>query len=262
MKVDLKQSLNLHPHSQSESGGIGPRGRHLTNTTMSVYNTEQNNERIKITTTASDNACGRLSFKGSKEVKVTNGMRKFANKLLASDFAQKVLTFTKKNSMLAEAIFALGITCGLRPGIILASPGKGEDKEKNKYAAAHSIASGLIGLGSTLILVEPIKRAADKIIKTEPAVSKELVGDALKNALSAKSIRKDLLGRVYNPVLNVLRATATIALIPPILNAFGITKSSSKGAKHSAQESNFAITHQEQKNVFKSFAGVNKNENK
>lgn len=100
--------------------------------------TKQNNYE-NINTTIKSNSDGRVSFKGGVPL------------------LHRAASFASDNPLLAEALFALIITCGARPLTIMATAKNDEDKEKCSYQAMKSIASGLIGLAATFLISEPTK---------------------------------------------------------------------------------------------------------
>ncbi len=101
---------------------------------------KQNNSE-NISTTIKSNPDGRASFKGG------------------APLLHRAANFASDNPLLAEAIFALAITCGARPITIMATAKNEEDKEKCSYQAMKSIASGLVGLAMTALISTPIKAA-------------------------------------------------------------------------------------------------------
>lgn len=275
MKIGLVNNTYLHRGPSTSSGAKEHEGGILKSAIPAHISKEDLN--YKINTTASKNTRGRMSFKGvnstiienaeklskelsddlskklGKEAKVNLSpkMYAFAEKISNSKKIKKVLDYVGENSVLSEALFAVFITCGLRPAVILASPGKGEDKEKNQYAAAHSIASGLIGLVMTLLVSQPIKNAID------------VIKDQLGSTEKEKAAFKSVLERLPSPVFLPLRAMATISMIPIILGAFGIKKSktTTNTDKATVQQMTVSLPPNTKK-VFQSFAGVSQNENK
>ena len=95
----------------------------------------------QINTTIGKNSDGRVSFKGGVP------------------FLHKAATFASENPLVAESIFAILVTCGLRPLTIMASAHKQEDKSKCSYQAAKSISSGVVGLATTALIGMPIAKA-------------------------------------------------------------------------------------------------------
>lgn len=274
MKIGLGNNSYLH-RSSSKSSGVK---EHESGILRSAITAHINKEDLnyKINTTASKNTRGRMSFKGvnstiienaekmSKElsadltkklgkeanVKVSKTAYSIAEKMKNSVKLRKMFDFAGENSVLSEAIFAVLITCGLRPAVIMASPGKGEDKEKNQYAAAHSIASGIIGLAMTLLVSQPVKNAIDVI--------KDQIGSTEKE----KNAMKSVLERLPSPVFLPLRAMATISMIPIVLGWLGIKKAKTDKAANSAatQQAQISLPPNTKK-VFQSFAGVSQHEN-
>lgn len=94
-----------------------------------------------------------------------------AKKAAHSENARKFVLFAKDNKIVTESIFALILTCVLRPIAIVSLDRSEDSKEKNLYAAGHSISSGLLGLGFSLVYNQPIKKivhaAVDKLLSTE-----------------------------------------------------------------------------------------------
>lgn len=222
MKIGLESMV--FPHSGKEK----PTGYN-----SNAKPIEQN--VLKINTTASKTTCGRMSFKGNsvqntisqegaKVAKESFG--KISTALSKSKAFKSVLKYIEENTLMSEAIFALFVTGLLRPATIMMTPSKAEDKEKNKYAAAKSIASGVIGLVATAFVSQPIKKgvnyAMDKI-KIEPAYKKSM---------------QNILNRIHNPAFLPLRAAATIALVPLILGVFGIKKASKPADANKQAEQN------------------------
>ncbi len=109
------------------------------------HNLEHNKDNNdKINTTIRNNSDGRVSFKGGAPL-----LHNLAN-------------FAHHNPLVAEALFAIFITCGARPLSIWATAKTDEDKEKCSFQVAKSISSGLIGLGATAIVGTPIAKAVKK----------------------------------------------------------------------------------------------------
>jgi hypothetical protein len=104
------------------------------------YDLKQNNND-KINTTIKRNSDGRASFKG------------------AQPFIHRAANFANNNPLLAEATFALLVTCLARPLTIMATAKTEEDKEKCSYQAMKSVASGVVGLAMTALISTPIKAA-------------------------------------------------------------------------------------------------------
>ena len=179
-------------------------------------NLKQNNND-QINTTIERNSDGRVSFKGGVPL-----LHRMAN-------------YTKSNPIVAEALFAILITCALRPATIMALPGKkNEDRENKINAAAHSVASGIIGFISATIVMSPFD-AAMKKVKNDPAKylgigkkAESYLGDLKAKGLSKTAKFKNvetLMKMGPDIIIGIPRSIITIALIPPILKyVFGIEK--------------------------------------
>lgn len=71
-----------------------------------------------------------------------------------------------ENEPVIQATMAALICIGLRPMTIMALPNKhgADGKQNNMYAASHAISSGIIGLGSTLIIAQPFKSGSKYVM--------------------------------------------------------------------------------------------------
>lgn len=122
---------------------------------------QNNNDQIN-TTIEKKISDGRVSFKGG------------------APFLHKAANAAIDNPLLAEALFALVITCGARPLTILATARTEEEKEKCSYQAAKSISSGLVGLATTILISQATKagvqKAMDKGLLNHPIVREGIEG--------------------------------------------------------------------------------------
>ena len=101
-----------------------------------------NNDINQINTTIKNNSDGRASFKGGVPL------------------LHKAAEFVTESPLVAEAIFALVITCGLRPITIMATAKNEEEKEKCAYQAAKSVSSGVVGLAMTSVVGTTVAAAS------------------------------------------------------------------------------------------------------
>ena len=108
---------------------------------------------------------------------------KKGDKLLNSPLFNKLVEMGEYEPVIQAAMAAI-ICIGLRPATILALP-SGKSKQDNTYAASHSIASGIVGLLSTIILTTPFKAGANHVLK-----------------VMLKDLKKEALERLY-PQLNL-----------------------------------------------------------
>lgn len=137
MRVNSITPVNIYPKSDISTS---PAQRER----KSAYEHKPREEREninQINTTIKMNSDGRVNFKGGVPL------------------LHKIATFTSNNPLVSEALFAILITCGLRPVSIMATAKTEEDKEKCSYQAAKSISSGLVGLGMTTLVGTPIAAA-------------------------------------------------------------------------------------------------------
>lgn len=171
-----------------------------------------------IKTTAGKKPSGRLSFKGAPVQVVA---KTFGERLAINRGFNKFLDILADNSLIADALIALGLTAGARPAIIYAFPAKNPvEKKKNDYQVGHSVATGILGLGTTIVASEPVKRGVKELMKNP---SKYMKKDASYIANNAR-VFKETAGRLHQPIFLPLRAALTIAIVPPILNALGLSK--------------------------------------
>ncbi len=120
--------------------------------TKSGVSTSKLNNNIGTVVGERKNANDCISFKGN-----------IIDSALRSKPAHMVIHRAFKNPLLSEALFALVITCGLRPATIMSTAGKDEEnKNKCKMQVAKSFATGLVGLGTTIIVSNPISHAINK----------------------------------------------------------------------------------------------------
>lgn len=125
----------------------------------------------QINTSITENPDARVSFKGG------------------TPFIHRAANFVSDNPLVADALFALAITCGLRPATIMATAKTEEDKEKCAYQAAKSVSSGVVGLGMTALVGMPIaaatKAANKKGAFAIPQEMKQKAADAVKPGVEA-----------------------------------------------------------------------------
>ena len=150
------------------------------------------------------------------------------------------------NPLLFDSTFALILTCGLRPGAIMALPGDKKNKDDKVYASAHSIASGVISYGISLLITSPIATAFKKIQDDVNAKEKNpnaettfiknkdsylfKLGEVIEKGKSTLKPRNanaagTFIKKLPEIFISLPRATITIALIPIILKyVFGMEK--------------------------------------
>lgn len=181
------------------------------------YLTKNNNKRNANQTTAGVNPSGRLSFKANP-VPIA---KTFGEKVAVNKYFNKFLDILADNSLIADALIALGLTTIARPASIYIIPAKDEkEKKKNNYQVGHSIATGILGLATTIAVAEPVKRGVKKLMKNP---EKYMKNDAsyIKNN---ERVFKETAGRLHQPIFLPLRAALTIMIVKPILESLGLSK--------------------------------------
>ena len=187
-------------------------------------NFEMNKSATK--TTAGQNPSGRLSFKGAPLQMAAKPAaqivaKTFGEKLAVNKYFNKFLDILADNSLIADALIALGLTTIARPASIYIIPTKDPvEKKKNNYQVAHSIATGVLGLATTIAVAEPVKRGVKKLMNNPSKYMKKDASYIKENA----RVFKETAGRLHQPIFLPLRAALTIAIVPPILKMFGLSK--------------------------------------
>ena len=209
------------------------------------------NKRNKAT--AGENPSGRLSFKANPN--------SFAMKLAKSNAFNWTLDITQKNSLVADALFALFLTSVLRPLMLFFMPTKGEDKNndkrKNEYQVAHSVATGIMGLGTTVAVAVPVKKAVNKFyneVKTNPALKNKY--NYIFKSPKTESMFKEAAGRIHQPIFLPLRAMATIAIVPPLLGLLGLKKQGPQKSMDANPMFNDSILNFKGSETLKNVAGI------
>lgn len=223
------------------------------------YLTKNNKNKNATQTTAGVNPSGRLSFKANP-VPIA---KTFGEKTAVNKYFNKFLDILADNSLIADALFALGLTTIARPASIYIIPAKDEkEKKKNNYQVGHSIATGILGLGTTIAVAEPVKRGVKKLMKNP---EKYMKNDAsyIKNN---ERVFKETAGRLHQPIFLPLRAALTIMIVKPILESLGLSKNGEKimSPKDKAQidYSFMSFKGLNEKKAFRRFANLNTTDNK
>lgn len=168
-------------------------------------------------TTAGVNPSGRLSFKANP-VPIA---KTFGEKVAVNKYFNKFLDILADNSLIADALIALGLTTIARPASIYIIPAKDEkEKKKNNYQVGHSIATGILGLGTTISVAEPVKRGVKKLMKNPEKYMKNDTSYIKNN----ERVFKETAGRLHQPIFLPVRAALTIMIVKPILESLGLSK--------------------------------------
>lgn len=195
---------------------------------------------------------------------------KFSQNKAVKWFVDKAAT----NQAVFEALNALVITCALRPAAILAQ-NNDKNREKNKKAASHSIASGIIGYGFAVAIFTPIAKGLKKIKEKPEVYAKKAqeyfqkIGNKKVSMQASKRFATFTMLCTYGPQLftAAVRSAITIGMIPYIdkylLNPILGTKTTKKDAAeikdplYSYYYLNFT-SNPKTKKTFQNFTGVMK----
>jgi len=176
-----------------------------------------------------------VNFSGNPAQKASEvAAKNLGDKILNSKTFGSILDYAEAHPISCNALFSLVLAGMLRPATIMALPGNDKSKEDKRNAAAHSVASGIIGFISATIIMSPFD-AAMKKVKSDPAkflgISKK--AESYLGNLKAKGLAKTakfknvetLMKMGPDIIIGIPRSIITIALIPPILKyVFGIEK--------------------------------------
>ena len=156
--------------------------------------------------TAKNVSFGGLSLSEVNRVKQTRLWKFLNNKTL-----EKFISMADASQTIFDAVFALGITCVLRPAAIMAQSNE-KNREKNKKAASHSISSGLIGYGFAVALFSPIKKGLNKL-KANPEIYAKKAAQFMGSTKNAQTFTM-LVNKSTEALTASVRSGITIALIP------------------------------------------------
>lgn len=188
---------------------------------------------------------------------------------LKSERLKNLFESASKSPSVFESAYAAILACMIRPATIIALPTK-KNKDDQKYAASHSIASGAIGYITALLIFSPISAAVKKV-NADPkkficpetkrfSYLGELTKDGKLNSDAAKNAGK-YLNMIPKAIIAVPMAMLTIALIPPILK-YVIGYKKDKGSKANIDQQvqdyaliNFKSSNEKQKKAFQNFTG-------
>lgn len=148
-------------------------------------------------------------------------------KIYTSELVKRFFLMAEHSQPVFNAAFSLLLTCLLRPAAIMVLPGEKKNNDDKKYAAAHSIASGVIAYLISSAIFSPIGNAMKKIDKYQRVfLSKNSNLEYLQNGKTMANA-KTWVTMFPELVLAPPRAILTIALIPLTLKyIFGWKKKS------------------------------------
>ena len=179
------------------------------------------------------------------------------DKVVSSKAFESVAKFAGENSATFNAASSLVMAGVLRPLTIMALPAKNEQEQKNKgNAAAHAIASAVIGFAITSTVMKPISAGLKKVMNNTDKYLPKLFEKMKSNPALEKNVNKVL---SFGPdiLLAVPRALLTSKLSGYVNKAlFGKKK---EAAPAPAQQAPVVAQAQEsQRPVLDSFKGGTK----
>lgn len=215
-----------------KSSSLDKRARRNSYSTDKISMTI-NNAEITTNKPAEVNFCGLAGSKSSLGKRISNWF-------YTSNSAKELLEKIDQHNLIFSAAFALVLTCILRPASIMVLPSK-KNQDDQKYAAAHSVASGVIGFAISTAIFTPIQNGVNilkKKLEKEDFI-KSIVKDK-EHYLNTADSRKTLgiyLDRLPDVVFSAPKGILTVALIPPILKyCFGWEKKKTEGKHLQAQK--------------------------
>lgn len=158
------------------------------------------------------------------------------DKILGSKAFEKVAEFAGKNSATFNAASSLVMAGVLRPAAIMALPAKNENDQKNKgNAAAHAIASAVIGFAITSVVMKPISAGLQKVMGNTEKYLPKLHEKMKSNPAFEKNVNKVL---SFGPdiLLAVPRALLTSKLSGVINKALFGKKKGAEQAQPQVQQ--------------------------
>ena len=179
------------------------------------------------------------------------------NGLLDSKAFEKVAEFAGKNTATFNAASSLIMAGVLRPAAIMALPAKDEQEQKNKgIAAAHAIASGVIGFAITSTVMKPISAGLGKVMGDTQKYLPKLHEKMQQNPALEKNVKK-VLGFGPDIILAIPRALLTSKLSHVVQDALFGKKKKAAEAKAPAQAQPTQVA-QSDRPVLDGFKGGNK----
>lgn len=175
------------------------------------------------------NTPAEINFSGLSSANVKTAEQ--AHWIYTNKNVKKFFHMAESTPAVFSSLFALMLTCTLRPAAIMATPSSKKNVDDKKYASAHSIASGVIAYILSLGLLQPLANAMNKIKKSPEEFMKTSKAEYLKDTDAFKAAKK-YVSLFPETLIAAPRATATIALIPVILKyGFGLEKKKNGDSK-------------------------------
>ncbi|MDD3149647.1 MAG: hypothetical protein PHV68_02340 [Candidatus Gastranaerophilales bacterium] len=183
MKLTNNLNINVNPPSISQQR---LRGKEKSEKTMSNRSTETSKDNIKLNKSAQVNFGGFFSpASGFLKMKATKigGNPKFKN-FVAKDKFKETFEYISDSVATVETMLGLAISLTIKPYSIMQMNGEKKDKEN---AAAKCMASALIDLGLTGMLVEPVKKSFIRINNVIQKANDDARFEVAKNILKQKN---------------------------------------------------------------------------
>lgn len=232
-KGSFPTEANSIREAQKSKDGLSYPSEQLHNSSVDLYSRSANSgttahmyHKTNKNLNNSNQKTAKINFRGlsnsvpqaAKALTETKAW-KFSQNKTVQWFVNKAAT----NQAVFEALNALVITCALRPAAILAQ-NNDTNREKNKKAASHSIASGIIGYGFAVALFTPVAKGLKKIKNNPETYAKKAqeyfqkIGNKRVSMEASKRFATFTMLCTYGPQLftAAVRSAVTIGMIPYI----------------------------------------------
>lgn len=177
---------------------------------------------------------------------------KFSDKALQSGWFKKFLDFSvqaNKNASWFEACMVLGLATTIRPVSIMGMPAKKDDKQ---YAAAKSIATGIIGFAVAALIYLPLAAVMKKSGEAAKKLLETNAGKGIFPAIGTKAY--DSFNFIINYgskfIVGPLDAMLLFKLIPPIMHKVFPERYKKKGDQPNPLPVMAANLNEDQQKVF------------
>lgn len=172
----------------------------------------------------------------------------FGERILSSKTFGQLLDYADEHPISCNALFSLVLAGVMRPATIMALPDKdGKNKKDKLNAAAHAVASGVIGFVFASAVMKPFDDAMKKV-KGDPSKylgkgAEKYLGDLKAKGMTKTPVYRNvekLMKMGPDILLGIPRSAITIMLIPPILKyVFGIDpQKDAKKVQNDKQDNN------------------------
>ena len=225
-QLPIQRTHNVAFHAGENSSQIYKSNHKAEHSGFKMYSGATNYDSCERAVIKKNDTVNKLNKKTAKNVNFgglpVSGIKSSKTwKIAQSTMLHKFLKLADSNQTVFDALFALFITCGLRPAAIMAQSNE-KNKEKNKKAASHSISSGIIGYVFALVLYSPIKKGLDLIKKNPEKFAQKaeqyFTYNGTKKMAASKRFQTFTMMCNYVPqvITASIRSAITIAMIPYI----------------------------------------------